>query len=371
MALADAETNDTIAEDWKAILAKHQPEEIEADPVKEEAAPEPVEPVQEEGRARDESGRFIRSKGKDDPGVTVEPEKAPAPTSIPEALPAPQPETAARDVSKPPSSWKPAARAEWAKISPAIQVEIHRRETDFLTAQRELMPEAQFGNAMKEVIEPYRMLIEAEGGTPERAVASLLQTAAIFRVGTPQQKYDAVMGIARQYGVNLNLPANPNVPPQGEYRDSRVDQILQHLQTERTRQTQAEEQQLEGIVTQWMNANENGQPKYPYLGDVINDMSVLIPQIRQANPLLTPAQTLEQAYERAIWASPDIRPLLQKAQQEAATAQHRAESQQKVAEARRAASVNVPRRASSPSPGKPGKLEDTIAETARALGLIQ
>jgi hypothetical protein len=147
--------------------------------------------------------------------------------------------------------------------------------------------------------------------------------------------------------------------------------LLAHQQRQDTERQQREQSDLESTVTRWMNeVGADGQPTRPYLSDVINEMSALIPQIKQANPLLTNAQALEEAYTRATWAHPEVRTLLQ---QKAATdleATRQAENQTRVREAKRAASVNVPRRASTPTPGKPGSMEETIAATARELGLI-
>jgi hypothetical protein len=79
---------------------------------------------------------------------------------------------------------------------------------------------------------------------------------------------------------------------------------------------------------------------------------------------------LQRAYEQAIWAHPEIRPILLKEQTDKAEAERRAENPQRGNQAKRASSVNVPRRASTPSPGKPGTIEDTIRETARSLGFF-
>jgi hypothetical protein len=152
-------------------------------------------------------------------------------------------------------------------------------------------------------------------------------------------------------------------------QDPRVDQLLAQLNQERQQGAHREQQALEGTVTNWMNAQDaQGQPLRPYLGDVMNEMNALVPQIRQVNPSLNHDQVLQQAYETATWGNPEIRTLLLQAQ---GTGQVRvADNQNRVRDAKRAASVNVPRRASQPSAGKPGTLEETITNTARELGLI-
>lgn len=364
--------DEEMASDWAAIREKFKEEpEVKAEP--EAKAPEakeaPVEPKVEEPkeskpeRTRDATGKFAK-----------EPEPVNPTPSVAET---PVPEHSERDINRAPSTWKPAARAEFDKLSPAIKAEIHRREGDFQNGQAQLLPDARFGAEVRKVVEPYRMLIETAGGTPERAISDMLKQAAVLRTGTEQQKYATVAQIARFYGIDLRRFApqtaagqtpTPQVPQ--DFRDPRVDGLLQELQGFNNQRVQQDLTQRETAVNKFMSeVDAQGNPKRPYVGDVINEMTALVPQVKQENPSLTHEQALEAAYERAIWAHPEVRPLLLQKQQTELEAKRLADNQQKVTEAKRAASVNVTRRGSVPSAGKPGSLDQTIAETARALGL--
>lgn len=369
MPLVETTIDDEMAADWAKIQEKHAVEESETAPVETKAEEPATEPVQDRGDGRRTNGTFA-PKAKDtipEAAAAVD-DGASAPIPV-QADPAAQ----SSDLSKPPSTWKPVARAEWDKLSPAIRAEVHRREADWSKGRQELIPDAQLGRSMREVVAPYKALIDAEaGGRPEVAFAELMKTAAILRMGTAEQKRNVVLGVAKQYGVDLSQVTQAPVQtgqPQQTFQDPRVDQLLQHLnQQEQQRQTN-EQQQLEAAVVNWMDAKDaTGAPKYPYLGDVANEMQVLVPQIRQSNPSFSHEQVLQSAYERATWASPEVRPLLLQAQ--AAEAARPSDNQNRVREAKRAASVNVPRRASIPSAGPPGTLEDTLTQTARTLGLL-
>jgi hypothetical protein len=388
MALSDKDVDAEMAANWASILEKH------ADPEPEAAPEAPADAGDDAGAevetipvSREPDGKF---KAKDDKAekpvaapkakpATVAKTAAPAPVdpaAVQSEVPTPElpsPAAAGRDVNRPPSTWKPAARAEFDKLPPTIKAEIHRREADFLNGQAQLRPDAEMGQRMRQVIEPYRMLIEAEGGTPDRAVADLLRTAAIFRTGSMDQKRQAVIDIVNQFGVQFPQPgdAPQQQPAQNQFRDPRVDQLLHQQNLERQQAAQREQATMESTVNRWMNeVDAQGNPKREYLGDVINEMSALVPQIRQADPTLTHAQALDAAYDRAIWAHPEIRTLLAQKQQAEQEAQRRAENQKRVSDARKAGSVNVARRASTPSPGKPGTMDQTLNETARELGLI-
>lgn len=241
-----------------------------------------------------------------------------------------------------------------------------------MNGQAQLLPDAKLGRSVTDIMAPYRMLIEAEGGTPERAIADLMRTAAIFRVGTPQQKSAALQQIARQFNVEFAQPqpVQPGQQPQ-TLQDPRVDQLLAQLNQERQQRQRDEQSGLETAVTSWMGeVDTKGAPVRPYLGDVMNEMSGLVPQIRQGNPSLSHNQVLQEAYDRAIWGNPEIRKLLQQQEAQGNEQARRTENQNRVRDARRAASVNVPRRASTPSAGKPGSLDETLSKTARELGLI-
>lgn len=385
--LADKEVDDTMAADWAAIQDKYTPEPVDDAPdATPEAAPSGEETIPV---SREADGKF-KAQEKDKPKVDAKAKPAkdtkatPAAADPSAAAPLQEGAEAAtaepqqRDINRAPSTWKPAARAEFDKLSPSIKAEIHRREADFLNGQAQLRPDAELGRELRGVIDPYRMMIDAEGGTPARAVADLLRTAAVFRTGSVQAKYQAIAQIANQFGIDLKplgqaardqAAQQPSQPQQ--FRDPRVDQLLAQQNADRQASAQREQQQTESSVTRWMNeVDAQGNPKREYLGDVINPMSALVSQIRQNDPALTHGQALDQAYEQAIWAHPDIRPLLLAKQQTELDAQRRADNQTKVRDAKRAGSVNVPRRASSPNPGKPGTMEDTIGSTARALGLI-
>jgi hypothetical protein len=395
--LTDREIDDEIASDWNAILERHAPEEGQSD-AEAQTAEAPADgasdetelPAQEKPAReadRDRAGRFkpgnrfARQPTADAPAredaQDAQPETGEAERSAPAAEPAA--EAVQRDIARAPSTWRPTARAEWGKLPETVRAEIHRRESDFMAGQSQLLPDAKFGKDIRGIVEPYRMLIESQGGTPESAVQELLRTAAMLQTGTPQQKYQTMAAIAQRYGVDLRAfaprtqqggsPAQQAVPQ--NFRDPRLDELLTRLNTAEQQRQAAEQRSTEDAVTRWMNeADAEGNPKRPYAGDVINEMSALIPQLKAQDPTLSHQAALDAAYERAIWAHPEIRTLLVNQQQAAAATAAAAANQQRAQAARRGASVNVPRRGSTPAPAKPGSLEETIAATARELGII-
>lgn len=421
--LRDADVDDDMAADWADIVSRHTAgDDTDTDTTPARDAPPSDDKGAHEGKpaagADDGTGtqppgdkdhrtdgkfakgnRYRRAPGKvaAKPAGEEPPGTKPAAGDTTAAAPKPgeQPpaEPQQRDITKPPTTWRPTARAAWASLPEPVRAEIHRREADFMAGQSQLLPDAKYGKDLRDVITPYLPLIEAEGGTPPLAVQDLLRTAAVLRGGDVKLKYQTIWNIAQRFGIDLRAfaPRQPPLPPlrdangnpvpqpapapqpnPQEFRDPRLDVLLQSMQTDQQRRAQAEQTQTEQTAGAWLNeVDAQGNPKRPYATDVIDDMSALIPAIKQANPTLTHAQVLDLAYERATWANPEVRALLQQEQQAAADATRRAESQRRAEEARRAASVNVRRRGSPPSAGKPGTMDETIGDKARELGLIQ
>jgi hypothetical protein len=193
--LAEKDIDQTMAADWAAIQERHAIEPKEVEPVATDTEAPAQEPVVDRGDGRTNDGKFA-PKAKE-PVKTAEPVGKNPPVKAPKEG-APEPASATpsdpaqiatdRDINRAPSTWKPTARAEWEKLPPTVRAEIHRRETDFMTGREQLLPDARFGKSVSEVVAPYLMLIESEGGTPERAIGELMRTAAALRLGTPQLK---------------------------------------------------------------------------------------------------------------------------------------------------------------------------------------
>jgi hypothetical protein len=369
--------DETIREDYREITARLTAEDS--------AEPEAVAPInapdKAESRPRGEDGKFIKAEAPAAEPTSAAPETASQPLNpevtapaAAEAEPAPTlPDGRPIDLTRPPSSFKPAAKAAWAQVPDAVKADIYRRETEHHQGYRGIKEQADFGASMKSTIEPYRMLIESEGGTPERAVAELLRTAALFRTGTMQQKQAAIQQIARQYGIEppqapaLDANGQPvQQPQQPVYQDPRVDQLLSYQQRQEQERQQIEDAKANDATTRFLETKgADGQPAYPFVDNVMQDMISRTAEIRRTNPALSHDDVLKKAYEAAVWANPETRAVLMA--QEQAKAQQPAETLRKVEEAKRANANNLPKRGALPAQSPKGSMEDTIRDTYREL----
>lgn len=383
--LDDRSLSESMDADIRATLADINARNAAETPEPEEiVAPtaETVAPVAD--RARDESGKFAK------PATEKLAEAAPNEPEQPEALVTTTGHPI--DITRAPSSWKPAAKAAWGALPEPVRAEIYRREGNFLNDNSGMRENADFGQSIRSKFEPYRMLMEAEGATPEAAIDQYLRTSATFRVGTPQQKLAALKAIDTQFNCGLNddfrravqtevarITGNPNAgnpnaapqqpAPQQVFQDPRVDQLLASIQKREREQAQTEETASNSSIEKFISAKDaKGEPLYPFVDNVLEDLVSRVAQIRTANPNLSRDDILKQGYEAAVWANPETRAVLI-AQQQAQTTQS-AETLRKVDQAKRASAVNVPKRGALPATGAPLSLDDSIRETGRALGMF-
>lgn len=270
--------------------------EVEGDDVPAEASAE---------RTRDEGGRFAATEPKvvrkDALAKLGEKEQEPESHAGPqtnEALPAPAPSQAPLSVAPTaaPPAWSNATKAEWGKLPEAVRSEILKREADVHKGFTKMDEERSFAKQMQQATAPYEALIRASGVSVPQAVSEVLNTAYILRTADPQTKARAIAQVCQQYGVDLNLLAQPQgqVDPQV----GALQQQLAQLQNQFVQRQQAERQQVENQVLTSIDAFAQ-DPKHPHFHAVQAEMGALMQAER--------AKDLEEAYQMAIWARPDIR----------------------------------------------------------------
>ena len=393
--LSERELSESIDEDIRKTLHEinernaSAADDAPAEPAAEsEPEAEAAAPAADKPRAAD--GKFVKP-----PKESAAPAKADTPTT-PAAAPATEQAAAEPadaplvttkgkpiDISRAPSSWKPAAKAVWASLAEPVRAEIHRREMEYHHGYGDIKVNADFGQSVRTVVEPYRMLIEAEGATPERAIADTMRTAALFRVGTQAQKTQALLQLDHQFNGGLKEyiagqiaqhagqigVTTPQAQQAQQFADPRVDELLRGMQAQERERTAQAERASNSAVENFMSAKDaKGEPLYPFVDNVLEDMSQRVASLRRQNPALEHAEALKQAYDAAVWANPETRAVLM-GQQQAQAAQP-ADTQRKVEAAKRASAVNVPKRGALPATGPAQSLDDTIRDTGRALGLF-
>ena len=272
------------------------------------------EPVETVGQ-RDEKGRF-----------------APRQTQ-----PEPEPENDAEPPvwKRPPASWKKDFHEIWAKADPKMQEYAWQREEQMRAGVEPLLSKAQFADAMQEAIQPYMNTIQGLGLQPEKAVAALMEADHKLRNSDPQTKLQYFYQLAQSYGINLGA-AQPTAAPQPGMQPSGVDPLVYQLQNELNN--------VRGEVMGWKQQQEMRENQT--LLNEINQFSLKAEHFEDARPTMIQllqsgmAETLDEAYEKAIRLNPDLFEQVNKAQQ-AEIANKQAREANKVAKAARAAAVSV------------------------------
>lgn len=302
-----------------------------------------------EPRARDASGRFAGKAGAEDArGVDRTGQAAPGTGAAPAAAAAApgaagqvagdqqQATTAAAAAAAAaiaaPGNLKPELRAAWDAAPPELRKWISDREAEVHKGFTRMDEERQFAKSMRETIAPYHAMIQAEGGEPVSAVKALLNTAYVLRAGSPSQKVMALQSIAAQYGITpehvqqvqaqrgQQQPVDPTV--------AAMQRELQQLKTEREREV-ADRQQQAQIQFQTEIEAFATSPGHEHFEQVKPHMAALL-----SNNL---AKDMQDAYDQAVWARPDLRQTVLAAHQQTAQQAQVTQAQARAAAARKAA----------------------------------
>lgn len=295
-------TDDSLRDDLAAALsAGNESQEV-------------AQETQQE-RARDEAGRFARKE-------QTETQQAEMPQVA-------EPPAVAR---KAPQSWKPEIKTAFESLDPVVQEEILRREADYNKGIQRYAESAKYAETIKPVFDKWQPYLAQLQVTPDKAFDALIQSEYLLRTGSPAQKEQALRKLAEDYGINLSSgqEEKQQMDPNLQHAFQRVQQLEEYIRNQQYTQQQETQrtQQAEQAELQKQIEAFSSSPDRPHFEMVRDDMSRLL----HAGY----AETLEEAYEKAIWARPDIRSTLLK-DEEAKRIQDKA----KVAEMAKAKAVSV------------------------------
>jgi hypothetical protein len=225
----------------------------------------------------------------------------------------------------PPAGWTAAEKAEWSKLSPAVQAAVSRREQEISRGGQQWSEEKRRYEA---VLAPVAQAFKARNLSVEDGLNRLLGAQDYL----DRDPAGAIAWLAQSYGVDLqNLESTPSAP-----QAPRFDPMVQQLQ----QQTQYLESQLNGFLqSQTLGVIEQFAQGKPHYADVEGDLVNIIPMVKAANPGATPQEVLEKAYDQAIWSNPNVRAKL--------IAEQAAQEQAKQAEALKAKAAQAQKAAVS------------------------
>jgi hypothetical protein len=295
------------------------------EPVKTESQPsleKTAEPV------RDEKGRFA---AKDDQPAAGEPQK---PAKEPVAAQAePQPKAPVKEAElppvegsqeqqpasphKPPRGWSVASKAAFDTLPESVKADIAKREDEVANGfakYAEYKPLEQYvemarqnGKSLPDVLAAYQ---SAETTLQNDTVNGLVQLSRMYNA----HPVELIAGIARTYGINLAALAgqaqgapnqngaaqpqafDPRLASHLQALDQRYKSLEQKIRDQERGQEEAEQSSVNGEIAEF-----GSNPEHKYFDNVRPMMGQLI--------RTGAADNLQDAYEKACWANPDIRKL--------------------------------------------------------------
>lgn len=219
-----------------------------------------------------------------------------------------------------------------------------KREADFERGQQTWQQKVQAAESVLEQFKPYEWMLRNEGTTPDRAIAPLLQTAAILRTGTPAQKAQSVAQVMQQFGIPMEHvqsvmgTGQAQIDPAYNSLSAQVQHLQQAWQQTQQQQEQANQARALSAIQQFA-----ADPAHSFFEQVQDKMLALLQTPQLIGPdvhLMSEREKLKAAYDLAVKLDPNIASQIAAQQQAESQRQVQAKAQQ-AAQAARAAAVQV------------------------------
>jgi hypothetical protein len=298
------------------------PDTIDPTPPEPEITSESAEPKVETKAEPLSRAEVIREALKKD---TKEPKEARAEKAPKFPTPERQEKPQAPDM---PKSLKLEMKAHWEKAPPELRQAIAQREADFERGINTYKSRDAEAKQITDLFQPYEWILKNEGATPASAITPLLQTAALLRTGTPQQKSQAVAQMIQQFQIPLDQIAshfNGQPQPQDNHYNQlaqQVQQLTQHItQSQYEAQKQNESRAL-SVIQQFA-----ADPANAHFEAVQDRMLTLLqaPHILGDTGNMSEREKLQLAYDTAIRLDPAISQQIFAQQQQNLQAQSQAQ----------------------------------------------
>lgn len=208
----------------------------------------------------------------------------------------------AADVPKPPPGF-PGGDAAWNALAPDARNWVKQREVQVERYIRTNAEAAKFGGAMWNAMRPYEAMIRATGAHPAQVVQGVMNQHFALAQGTPQQKAAVIQGLAQQYGVDLTDAIGqaeaPQVDPEVQQLRQMVGGLANYLRSQEEQQAQAQFSVADQAVQQFASDSQRRHMNDPRVTAFMADL------IERGW-----SQSLEDAYDKAVGAFPDLRAVL-------------------------------------------------------------
>lgn len=288
-----------------------------------------------EGRARDETGKFV-PKEKTEVAPKAGAQQA-------QGVVNPAPVVQSEPWQTAPKSWKKELGQGWSGLDPAYQRYVHEREQQMKASYDAAAPKAALADKITKAAEPYMNTIRGLGMELPQAVAGLMQVDNELRTLPYEQKLQKLAQVAASYGIDLTgqlQNAQQSQPPQ-------YANLQNELLTLKGRQEQFFQEQK---AAQDRAAADEIQ-RFAATAEHFEEVKSTMAKLLQGGI----AVGIPDAYEQAVRLHPEIFDAMQSAKQATAEADKK-KAADEAAKRAKAAAVSV--KSATPGAAKPTNAQD-------------
>lgn len=255
-----------------------------------------------------------------------------------------------------PQSFKSDLHHVWDKIPPEAQQYYLQREKQMMAGINQYKGDAQYGKAFQEVIAPFQATLQAQGLDAPLAVQSLLQAHQRLTSGTPEQRQAAY----RQLGENLGFTTGQTTTEPQPAIDPTVKQLQEQFQQIQQVLTAQQQEAFTAARTKASQEVEAfaSDPKNALFDECYEDIVKFIKA----------GDSLQEAYDRAVWANPVTREKSVQARLQTETEKAKENARLTALPKLKAKGVNVRGRDTLRTPTESiGSIEETARATLREM----
>lgn len=246
-----------------------------------------------------------------------------------------------------PVSWSAEQKAKWATLPPDTREYIAQRDKESHEAISRAGQQIKAFEPIGKVIEQFGHVFQKNGLQPHDGIARMLAVNEMLETDAPS----AIREIAKAYGVDLSGQTTQDAEPANrEVAELKAElaRVKSHLTAQDRQREAAANETLAREIADFAKDKPHFESVRKVMAGLMNSGA---------------AETMQDAYDKAIHADPTIRQSLQADAQKAAEDKRKAEEAERVAKAKKAAGVNVK---SSPGQANAAKtMDDDLWAIAR------
>lgn len=302
-----------------------------------------------DGRPRNPDGTFAKTeekaKEKEAPKVEAATPAAPPKPKVPR-----------------PQSWKKELESHWETLAPEVQANIIEREKQYQTGVSTYKADADRAKGITTALAQFEPMLQKKGIATDKWIQQMGIAHYLISEGTPRERVEAVAGIIKNNGIDVNALGQLLAGQQPQYQQPQAQPSTPYQQAqqqpvdiEATVEQAIQKREVESAYKAFTADVDAG--KYPHFAD--DEVKGTMAGLLQSGL----AQDYPSAYEAAL-ALPKHRHLVAPAQPAATPVPDPAKEKQ--AQAARARSQAVSVKSSTPSTMTPASgpkgLRDTLSE---------